>query len=133
MLDSADLIAFVPTTKRKEARRFYESTLGLRLVSEDSFAIVFDANGTMLRVVDVSTVRDYKAASFTILGWHVADIEKAVRELSARGVVTERFDGIPQDELGIWTSPSGARVAWFRDPDGNVLSVTGYAGREAAP
>lgn len=125
MLDSADLIAFVPTTKPREARRFYESTLGLRLVSEDSFALVFDANGTTLRVATVSRVRDYKPASFTILGWHVADIENAVRELLARDVLTERFEGMPQDDLGIWTSPSGARIAWFKDPDGNVLSVTG--------
>jgi hypothetical protein len=63
-------------------------------------------------------------APYTVLGWQVPDILAAVGELEARGVPLLRYDGIAQDELGIWTSPTGARVAWFEDPDGNVLSVT---------
>jgi hypothetical protein len=95
--------------------------LGLRLTSEDKFALVFDANGTSLRV---SVVRELVPAGYTVLGWLVPNIEQAVRELTARSVVFQRFDGLQQDDLGIWSAPSGASVAWFRDPDGNTLSLT---------
>lgn len=124
MLGTADIVAFVPTCNPERARAFYERVLGLEFVSEDPFALVFNANGVTVRVADVSSVRDFKPASFTILGWHVPSAEATVRDLQARGVVFERFPGMQQSQAGIWTSPSGAQVAWFKDPDGNVLSVT---------
>jgi catechol 2,3-dioxygenase-like lactoylglutathione lyase family enzyme len=121
MLGSAKLVAFVTVSNAARARTFYRDVLGLRLVSEDNFALVFDANGTMLRVAIASRVT---AAPYTVLGWEVADVAATVRELAAAGVGCERYPGMQQDELGIWQSPGGARVAWFRDPDGNTLSVS---------
>jgi catechol 2,3-dioxygenase-like lactoylglutathione lyase family enzyme len=124
MLGSMDIVTFVPTRSPGTARAFYEKTLGLRFVSDDQFALVFDANGVTVRVVDVSAVPGFKPAPFTILGWSVIDIVKTVKALQNRGVKFERYPGMQQDQLGVWNSPSGARVAWFKDPDGNVLSVT---------
>lgn len=124
MLGSADLIAFVPTRDPAKARTFYEKTLGLKFVSEDPFALVFDANGVMIRIANVSSVSDFKPASFTILGWQVPNAQKAVDALTRKGVKFENFAGMKQDRSGIWDSPSGARVAWFKDPDGNTLSIT---------
>jgi catechol 2,3-dioxygenase-like lactoylglutathione lyase family enzyme len=121
MLRSRAIIAFVATIDSKRAKAFYAGTLGLRLLSEDGFALAFDAGGTMLRVAMVQAVQP---AAYTVLGWLVPDIRKAVRELSGRHVRFRRYDGMDQDEHGIWTSPSGAKVAWFQDPDGNTLSVT---------
>ncbi len=126
MLESAEIIAFVPTRDPARARRFYEATLGLRFVSEDPFAIVFDVGGVPIRVVNVASVPDFAPAPFTILGWHVSDVDDTVRELARRGVTFERFPDMEQDALGIWRSPSGARVAWFKDPDGNTLSLTQF-------
>jgi len=127
MLGSTDIIAFIPTRSPKKARPFYEKTLGLRFVSDDQFALVFDANAVMLRVVDVSGVPGFKPAPFTILGWSVGDIARTVENLHERGVKFERYEGMQQDMLGVWSSPSGAKVAWFKDPDGNVLSVSAHA------
>jgi catechol 2,3-dioxygenase-like lactoylglutathione lyase family enzyme len=127
MLGKAALVAFIPTTNSMKARAFYEKTLGLRFVSDDKFALVFDSNGVTIRIANVSGV-PHKPAAFTILGWTVPDVEKTMRALAKKGVVFERYDGMNQDDLGVWTSPSGARIGWFRDPDGNVLSVT-QAGR----
>lgn len=121
MLKSHPIIAFVATTNPARAKAFYAKTLGLRLVSEDGFALAFDAGGTMLRVAIVQTLQP---VGYTVLGWIVPDIAKAVRDLIARGVTFERYGWMKQDALGIWASPSGARVAWFTDPDGNTLSVT---------
>jgi catechol 2,3-dioxygenase-like lactoylglutathione lyase family enzyme len=121
MLKSRPIVAFVTTTDPKRAKVFFAKTLGLRLVGEDSFALAFDAGGTMLRVAIVKTLHP---AGYTVLGWIVPDITKAVRGLMRRGVVFSRYEGMPQDDLGIWSSPSGARVAWFADPDGNTLSLT---------
>jgi catechol 2,3-dioxygenase-like lactoylglutathione lyase family enzyme len=120
MEDSATIIAFVGTRDAERAKQFYRGTLGLRMVSEDPFAVVFDVNGTMLRV---TTVPEMTPARYTVLGWQVKDIAAAVRELQNAGVKFERYD-FPQDELGIWAAPSGAKVAWFKDPDGNVLSLS---------
>jgi predicted enzyme related to lactoylglutathione lyase len=86
--------------------------------------VVFDAHGTSIRVANVSSVKGFRPAPFTILGWAVSDIESAVAELTGRGVQFERFPGMEQDAMGIWTSPSEARIAWFKDPEGNVLSLT---------
>lgn len=124
MLGSMEIIAFVPTRNPAKAREFFETTLGLRFVSADQFALVFDANGVMVRVVDVSGVAEYKPAPFTILGWSVSNVGKTVKGLQKKGVKFERYPGMEQDQLGVWSSPSGAKVAWFRDVDGNVLSLT---------
>jgi catechol 2,3-dioxygenase-like lactoylglutathione lyase family enzyme len=124
MLGSMPVVAFVPCVKPERVRPFYEGKLGLRFVAEDQFAVVLDANGLTVRVVNVSGVPGHKPAPFTILGWSVPDIERAVRELQDKAIECESYPGMEQDLLGIWTSPSGARVAWFKDPEGNVLSLT---------
>lgn len=123
MLDSSDLIAFVATTDMARARTFYGRVLGLHAVEQSDFACVFDANGTMLRVTAVAEVSD---AGYTVLGWRVADVAATVQALTARGVTFERYDGVEQDALGVWTTPGGDRVAWFTDPDGNTLSLTQF-------
>lgn len=125
LLGSAQLVAFVATRDPARAKEFYRDTLGLRLVSEDGFAIVFDANGVMLRV---STVREIAPAQYTVLGWEVSDIIAKVKELGQAGIQFERYSFPGQDEMGIWTAPGGvARVAWFKDPDGNVLSLSQHS------
>jgi len=130
MLKSRAIIAFVATTDQQRAKAFYAGTLGLRLLNEDGFALAFEAGGTMLRV---TTVHALQPAPYTVLGWTVPEIRTAVRELTARQVRFQRYDGMGQDEDGIWTSPSGAKVAWFRDPDGNTLSVTELESPPARP
>jgi len=122
MLGSIDIVAFVPTTDAAKARAFYEGVLGLRFVKDDGFAMVLDANGIMIRVAKVG--KDFTPAKFTILGWQVSDIGNVVRGLQAKGVHFEIFGFFKQDDLGIWTAPTGDKVAWFKDPDGNVLSVS---------
>lgn len=120
MLGSIDIVAFVPTTDSAKARAFYEGVLGLRFVKDDGFALVLDANGIMVRVAKAQ----FTPAPFTILGWQVTDIEKMVAGLQGKGVRFERFGFFVQDGLGIWTAPTGDKVAWFKDPDGNILSVS---------
>jgi catechol 2,3-dioxygenase-like lactoylglutathione lyase family enzyme len=122
MLGSIDIVAFVPTFDATKARAFYEGVLGLSFVKDDGFAMVLDANGIMIRVAKVG--KDFVPAKFTILGWQVSDIENVVRSLQAKGVHFEIFGFFKQDDLGIWTAPTGDKVAWFKDPDGNVLSVS---------
>ncbi|MFL5468969.1 MAG: VOC family protein [Gemmatimonadaceae bacterium] len=124
MLGSADLIAFVPTRDPAKARKFYEGILGLEFISADPFALVFNAHGTTLRVADVSSIKDFRPAPFTIVGWQVTNVSDSVGDLLKKGVRFERFPGMDQDSQGIWQSPSGAKVAWFKDPDGNILSIT---------
>jgi catechol 2,3-dioxygenase-like lactoylglutathione lyase family enzyme len=124
MLGSTVPIAFVPTTDPAQARSFFEDVLGLRFVSDDGFALVFESGGVMVRVVNVKGIGDFRPAPFTIVGWQVPDAEAAVRELAARGVVFQRVPGLSQDALGIWNAPGGARVAWFKDPTGNTLSIS---------
>ena len=124
VLGSQKLVAFVAVRDPERAKTFYRDTLGLRLVSEQlPFALVFDANGTMLRV---TIVGEPVVAPYTVLGWDVADIAATARQLAGAGVTMERYPGMTQNDLGIWTSPGGAKVAWFKDPDGNVLSVTEF-------
>lgn len=125
ILDGSNLIAFAPTTDPAKARAFYEGILGLRLVSDEQpFALVLDANGTMMRL---TAVHELKPQPFTILGWRVADIEGTVDRLNAAGVEFQRYKGMNDaDPRAIWNSPSGARVTWFKDPDGNVLSLTEF-------
>ena len=122
MLGSMPVVAFVATSKPERAKEFYQKILGLQLLSEDGFALVFDAGGTPLRV---AIVKELQPAGYTVLGWTVPDIGDAVKELKRRGVQFRLYEGLRQDDSGIWTSPSGARVAWFSDPDGNTLSLTG--------
>ena len=121
LLGACELIAFVATADAERSRAFYEDTLALPLVEQSEFANVFDAGGTMLRV---TLAKQVAAAPYTVLGWRVPDAATAAAELGDRGVEFARFDGMEQDELGVWTSPSGTRVAWFRDPDGNLLSIS---------
>ncbi len=126
ILGGSDLIAFAPTTDPVKARAFYEGVLGLRLVADEKpFALVFDANGTMLRV---TIVREHHPDPFTVLGWHVEDIETAVERLVAAGVVFLRYPGMNDtDPHAVWNAPSETRIAWFKDPDGNVLSLTQFS------
>jgi len=126
MLADAAFIGFIPARDLGAARAFYEGTLGLRVADETPFALVIDAGGTMLRVTPVPGLA---ARPFTVAGWQVPDIGTAVRDLAGRGVQFTRYDGMAQDDLGIWTTPGGDRVAWFSDPDGNTLSLTAFASR----
>jgi predicted enzyme related to lactoylglutathione lyase len=123
MLNKSKLICFAATTEPTEAKAFYGDTLGLSLLGESPFALVFDANGTMLRV---QKVRELSPAAYTTLGWEVGDIRSTIQRLCKKGARFERYDGMPQDELGIWTTPDGSKVAWFKDPDGNILSLTEF-------
>ena len=120
-LRSGKLVAFVATRNPNHAKAFYRDTLGLPLVSEDEFALVFNASGTILRV---TAVQEVVVASYTVLGWKVVDIVHTAKNLQKAGVVLQRYAGMVQDEIGIWKSPGGAQVAWFKDPDGNTLSIT---------
>jgi len=123
MLGKQTLVAFVATTNAPRALAFYERTLGLSLVSSDPYALVFAANGLTIRV---QKVESFQPQPFTALGWVVDDIDAVVAELMQREVACERFPGMDQDAQGVWASPSGARIAWFKDPDGNVLSLTEF-------
>jgi predicted enzyme related to lactoylglutathione lyase len=122
-MDGSSLIAFVPTTDLPRARAFYAETIGLPVTEESPFACVFDANGTMLRL---TPVRKLSRTRYTVLGWNVADIAATVAALVAAGVSFVHYRGMDLDDAGIWTSPSGDRVAWFEDPDGNMLSLTQF-------
>ena len=127
MADS--IVAFVPSRDLHKARSFYVDVLGLNFVSEDPFAVVVASAGIPVRIVNVSSIEGFRPFPFTILGWDVADIAVRIGELIKKGVTFQRYDGMTQDELGVWASPSGALVAWFTDPDGNVLSLTQHPQR----
>ena len=125
MLSASPLIAFVPTLDANRARAFYQHTLGLTLISQDSFAVVMDAHGTMLRI---TTVPEFIPYPFTVLGWGVEDIDSAVAGLAAKGVEFLRYSFLQQASNGVWTTPDGsAKVAWFLDPDGNTLSLSQHS------
>ena len=117
-------MAFIPATDLGSARAFYAGTLGLRLAQETPIALIFDANGTHLRVAAVPELRPQP---FTIAGWAVPDIHATVRALSRAGVSFVRYDGMGQDADGVWPAPDGHLIAWFTDPDGNTLSLTQFA------
>lgn len=121
MLESSQLVGFVATTDLERAGAFYGGSLGLERLDETPIACVFNANGTVLRV---TVVDELVPAPYTVLGWTVNDIEASVRSLQAKGVTFERFSGVDQDDLCVWKTPGGDRVAWFKDPDGNLLSLT---------
>ena len=119
-MQDAKLMAFVAIRDEKQATDFYSGILGLKKVSSDSFAVVFDAGGVTLRA---ALVKEVAEAKYTVLGWQVTGIENVVRELAAKGIVFERYGFIKQDDLGIWDAGTD-KVAWFKDPFGNLLSVS---------
>lgn len=123
MLETCDVIAFASTTDVLRAREFYEGCLGLRVTEVNAYACVFDAHGTMLRITAAAEVAH---PGYTVLGWRVADIDDAITRLASRGVVFTRYEGMDQDARGVWTTPNGDQIAWFTDPDGNVLSLTEF-------
>lgn len=120
MLDSAKMAGFVPTKDYEKARAFYVGKLGFEFISLDQFALVVQVGGHKIRI---SKVPNFTPLQGTILGWEVDDIESVVKWLQERGVPTEKFSFVQDQELGIWTTPNGDKVAWFKDPDGNILSV----------
>lgn len=121
-LGSYDIVGFITIVDIPRAKAFYGDTLGLKFVAEEPpFALVFEANGIMLRL---GMAKKIAPSPGTVLGWQVPEIGAAVIDLTHAGVVFERYPGLDQDELGIWNSPNGARVAWFKDPDGNTLSLS---------
>jgi catechol 2,3-dioxygenase-like lactoylglutathione lyase family enzyme len=115
------LVGFLTTTDYEKARAFYEGKLGFEFVSLDQFALAMRAGENMIRIGKSET---FTPAQGTVLGWEVGDVRTAVLWLNSRGVVTEKYGFVPDQELGIWTAPSGDQVAWFKDPDGNVLSLS---------
>jgi catechol 2,3-dioxygenase-like lactoylglutathione lyase family enzyme len=123
VLERSALIGFVAVSDLARARQLYGATLGLPIVEESPFALVADAGGTMLRL---TAVERPVAAPYTVLGWDVADIASMMDQLSARGVQFTRYQGMGQDDRGVWTAPGGAKIAWFLDPDGNNLSLTQF-------
>jgi predicted enzyme related to lactoylglutathione lyase len=125
VLSDATIVAFAPSTDLDRAHEFYGGVLGLPCLEATPFANVYDANGTTLRVTRVQQVA---TAPYTVLGWSVRDIHASIAALTARGVEVARFEGIEQDEAGVWTAPDGARIAWFHDPDGSILSLTQPSG-----
>ena len=120
MLGSEKIMSFVGVSDADRARVFYRDTLGLSLISEDGFALAFDVGGIMLRVTPVHEVRPQP---HTVLGWQVKNATATARALAKAGVQLERYPHVQQDEDGVWTAPGGAKIAWFKDPDGNVLSI----------
>jgi catechol 2,3-dioxygenase-like lactoylglutathione lyase family enzyme len=121
MLEFCPLVSFVASADLARSRAFYEGVLGLPLERDAGFAWSFRAGGTTLRV---TLVEEIQPAPYTVVGWTVPDIEDTVRTLMTHGIDFLRFDDLEQNELGIWRAVDGAQIAWFKDPDGNVLSLT---------
>jgi predicted enzyme related to lactoylglutathione lyase len=121
MLETAKLVGFIPTTDYDKARAFYEGKLQFQFVSLDQFALVLRVGGHMIRVVKLQNFTPLHA---TILGWEVDNIEKSVDWLKERAVATEKYHFVQDQERGIWSTPDGSKVAWFKDPDGNILSLS---------
>lgn len=121
MLADKKLKAFLPTVQPAKAKLFYRDVLGLQLLSEDNYALEFNANGTLLRVI---TVQELTPHPFTALGWNVDDIVATIKALNKKNIFCEKYGFFEQDDLGIWISPNGSKVAWFKDADGNILSLT---------
>jgi catechol 2,3-dioxygenase-like lactoylglutathione lyase family enzyme len=116
-------VLFTATAQVEKSRAFYERVLGLTLVADEPYALVFRVGRSMLRIQKVGRVRK---VPYTVLGWAVRNIRSTVRHLSEAGVIFQRYDSLVQDADGIWHSPGGALVAWFQDPDGNTLSLTQF-------
>ena len=120
MLAHAKQVAFVGVSDLDSAERFYGGVLGLALLDARPYALVHDTPANQLRITVVAEVR---TAPYTVLGWNVSDLDGEIDRLVAAGVSFNRYDGMAQDARGIWTTPDGARIAWFHDPDGNTLSL----------
>ncbi len=123
MLENQRIMAFVATADAGKARPFYEEVLGLNVTDADNYGINFSAGDYFLRM---TPVRDFKAAPYAVLSWVVEDINKIIETLEARGVMFEHYQGLGQDTKGVWTAPDGTKVAWFKDPDQNILSLTQF-------
>jgi catechol 2,3-dioxygenase-like lactoylglutathione lyase family enzyme len=121
MLSHLKLKAFISTTQLDKARQFYIDKLGLKILSEDHYGLECESNGAYLRITIVESLIPQP---FTVLGWDTIDIISTIKWLVEKGIIIERYSFIEQDELGIWTAPGGTRVAWFKDPDGNLLSIS---------
>jgi catechol 2,3-dioxygenase-like lactoylglutathione lyase family enzyme len=121
MISGSKVIGFIPIQNAEQTLIFYRDVLGLQFVSDDSFAIVMESNGTMIRLV---RMEKFTPAPYTILGWQVEDIEHAVKELAGKGLLFQRYSSLQQNKDGIWTAPGDTKVAWFHDPDGNTLSLS---------
>ncbi len=121
MLATNKLVGFVPTKDAPASRAFYEGKLGFQFVSDDPFALVMKSGENMIRI---AKAKDFTPPPYTVLGWEVQDVAAVVQWLTGRGVVFEKYPFVQDQELGIWTTPNGDKVAWFKDPDGNVLSVS---------
>ncbi|NQU36098.1 MAG: VOC family protein [Actinobacteria bacterium] len=124
MLGSSEMTAFVGVTDIDQATNFYRDALGLKVLDAGSGHCVLDADGSMLRLTLIANLIN---VDYTVVGWNVAEIAKTCEDLAARGVVFQRFDGIEQDDSGVWVAPDGDRIAWFLDPDANILSITQFA------
>ena len=125
MLAQAELIAFIPTIDADRARKFYVDTLGLTFVSDDQFAITIRSGATDIRIARMEA---FNPSPYTVLGWKVTDINAVVQQLTAAGITFERYPFLEQDANGVWSAPDGAaKVAWFKDPDGSVLSISQHA------
>ena len=121
MLSASKLIGFVPTKDSARSREFYEGKLGFKFVSDDQFALVMQAGESMIRIVKGAK---FTPAQYTVMGWEITDIEAMVKWLNGRGVAFEKYPFVQDQKLGIWTTPNGDKIAWFKDPDGNVLSLS---------
>ena len=121
MLRNSTVVGFVATSMPELSKHFYNKVLGLTLLEESPFAIVFQANNTVIRVQKTEQAHP---PPYTTLGWTVKNIAETVHALSAAGVQFEQYDGLEQDNTGLWNTPDGAAIAWFKDPDGNLLSLT---------
>jgi catechol 2,3-dioxygenase-like lactoylglutathione lyase family enzyme len=121
MLDAGKMVGFIPTSDYERARAFYEGKLRFEFVSQDSYALVMRVGGHMIRIVKIP---NFTPLQGTILGWQIKDIERIAAWLRDRGVATEKYPFVEDKELGIWSTPNGDKVAWFKDPDGNVLSIS---------
>jgi catechol 2,3-dioxygenase-like lactoylglutathione lyase family enzyme len=124
VLETSEAVAFLPSEDLERSERFYLGVLNLALVSRSAFASVFQVGGGTLRVTKVD---DLRPQPFTVLGWLVADLRAVIRELRERGTDMLRYEGVGQDDDLVWTTPNGDLVAWFQDPDENVLSLTQLA------
>lgn len=123
MLKNLRITAFLPTINPEQSKQFYKDILELKLVSEDNYALEFEGDGTFLRI---TVVEKFEPHPFTVLGFKIEDIATQVKYLNKKGVEFERYNYFEQDDLSVWTSPSKAKVAWFKDPDGNLVSLTEY-------
>lgn len=123
-LTDSHIIGFLATTQPDKARTFYCDALGLRLEEDNPAALILRTANAMLRI---QKIRAFTPLPFTALGWEVPDIRAAMEQLRNKGVQFERYEGMKQDEFGVWTSPSRAKVCWFKDPDGNLLGLTQFA------